>query len=157
MSLASVQNGNIAFGSTNPSLGIVTPGGDQIFHRGPVTAVMREKVANHFLVARDGSAIWFGLREADGDPWLFDAKKLTFTSAPERPADFIQPNTTLLNVTDWKDNEKPKLDGRPLKLHSEDESRSLAIASDGRSFVLGTDFELHRFDSRGGELSHGLF
>ncbi|MGE3829539.1 MAG: caspase family protein [Parvibaculaceae bacterium] len=153
MDLASLQNGSIAFGSADPSIGIVTADGKQTFHRGPVTAVMWGKIANHFLVARDGSAVWFGLKEDSGDPWLFDAKKLTFTSAPDRPADFLQPNTTLLKVTDWKDNEVPKLDGRQLKLYSEDTSRSLAIGPDGGSFVLGTDFELHRFDSRGRELS----
>ena len=43
----------------------------------------------------------------------------------------------------------PRLANRPLPLEKNETSRSLAIAPDRRSFVLGTDWYLRRFGNRG--------
>ena len=52
-------------------------------------------------------------------------------------------------VTDWENNQTPKLAGKPLKLDPYEWSHSIAITPDGGRFVLGADFSLRAFDAAG--------
>ena len=56
-----------------------------------------------------------------------------------------------LNITDWSDTYTPKLNGRSLPLEQYEKSRSLAIAPDEQSFLLGTESRLRLFDRQGNE------
>ncbi|MEI6313658.1 MAG: caspase family protein, partial [Syntrophus sp. (in: bacteria)] len=46
----------------------------------------------------------------------------------------------------------PKLNGAPLKLKQYETSRSLAVAPDGQTFLLGTEWSLRLFNARGEEI-----
>jgi hypothetical protein len=59
-----------------------------------------------------------------------------------------------LAVTAWEDHQKPQLNSRPLALEPYELSRSLAIAPDGKGFLLGADWSLRRFDGQGKEIWH---
>ena len=61
------------------------------------------------------------------------------------------PRIAGIAVTDWQSNTAPKLDGKPLQLERYERSRSLAITPDGGRFVLGTEYRLRAFDTRGQE------
>jgi hypothetical protein len=61
-------------------------------------------------------------------------------------------DTVGLPVHDWRNDVAPKLSGKPLGLAKNETSRSLAIAPDRRSFVLGTDWYLRRFGVDGGQI-----
>jgi hypothetical protein len=52
-------------------------------------------------------------------------------------------------VEDWKDTKHPRLHGQALALKPYETSRSLAIAPDGHSFLLGADWSLRCFDRHG--------
>jgi len=90
-------------------------------------------------------------KRGGGKPAWFDAgaRRLIARSPPGdmRPAD-----TSGLPLRDWRNDLAPKLAGKPLKLERNETSRSLAIAPDRRSFVLGTDWYLRRFGAGGEEV-----
>jgi len=54
-----------------------------------------------------------------------------------------------LNVTDWQDRNRPRLNGQPLALPAGEFSRSLAIAPNEESLLLGTDNGLRLYDRTG--------
>ncbi|WP_165741869.1 caspase family protein [Candidatus Thiosymbion oneisti] len=57
-----------------------------------------------------------------------------------------------LDISDWKNRYHPKLNGKRLKLQDYERSRSLAIAPDGKRFLLGTEWWLRLFDRTGKQL-----
>ncbi len=141
--------GGVAMASALPSWGVLD--GASLFH-GPVSANMTEKLGNDFQVSRDGGQVWFGLGVRSVDPWLFDARTLTFEAVPQPPAGFVSPEIATLPILDWEDTQSPSLAGTPIGLMPGDTAHSLAIAPDARSFVLGTSWNLQRFDKGGGLL-----
>lgn len=54
-----------------------------------------------------------------------------------------------LKVENWEDRPDPRLNGQPLALKPYEWARSLAVAADGRDFVLGTEWWLRRYDRAG--------
>ena len=150
--IAPMGDGRIAYASTLPEFGLLSAGEQAVFVRAPVTAVMAGKLRKDFAMAPDASSAWFGLDGKAKNPWRFDAARLQFSSAPEQRPDDITPETKTLPVTDWENTLTPKLGGVQIPLIDREVSRSLAIAPDARSFILGTEWAIYRFDSSGGQM-----
>ena len=74
-------------------------------------------------------------------------RKLEIDPNPE-PA-LSGPATVGLDIERWKDSSLPTINGRALLLESYEVSRSLAIAPSRDSFVLGSDWDIYRFDRHG--------
>ena len=56
-----------------------------------------------------------------------------------------------LNISNWRNDATPKLNGQPLRNVPFNIARSLAIAPDAQSFVIGSDQGLQHFDRAGQE------
>jgi len=56
-----------------------------------------------------------------------------------------------MEITNWENNEQPKLNGQPLSLQDDEYSRSLAIDIQGKTFALGTEWAV-RLYNRAGDL-----
>jgi hypothetical protein len=97
-------------------------------------------------------AVWFGLKPGAAEPWLFDLNRLAFESAPQAPASFIEPVADSLAVEGWINQMQPTLDKQVLDLEPYETSRSLAIAPDKQTFMLGSDWAINRFDAGGKRL-----
>lgn len=149
MDLAGLPGGGVAWSAFDSEFGYFGASGESGLQSKPAMADLREKVSGNFWGAADASAVWFGLEYGAADPWLFDVSRLSFHAASERTTDFIAPNTDLLRIEGWYNSYQPKLNSRPLPLRNNEYSRSLAIAPDGASFILGTDFSIYRFDAQG--------
>ena len=69
------------------------------------------------------------------------------TLNPPARSDLKAPAVTLgaAGVTDWRNNEKPKLNGAVLKLDANERSRSAALH--GNRLVLGTDYFLRAYQA----------
>jgi WD40 repeat protein len=147
--LAPLPTGDLAWAAADPAFGLFSPQGESRFTRGPVTADLRDKHSGNFWIAPDGTGVWFGLKLRDEEPWRFDPLKLSFAPAPWRPWGFVEPNTDRLKIENWMNSARPKFDARALDLSQSEIARSLAIAADGKSFVLGTDWQIRRFDASG--------
>src|SRR5262249_55514997 len=57
-----------------------------------------------------------------------------------------------LDLRDWKNRVNPTLNGQAVKLETNEQSRCFAIAPDGQSLVLGTDWNLRRLARSGKEI-----
>lgn len=91
----------------------------------------------------------FGLKPRSGAPVLFDLAARRLTDAPQPLPGLTPANTDRLRIEGWENTTSPKLDGKPLPLKPYEMARSLAIAPDAGSFVLGTEWWLRRFDAQG--------
>lgn len=144
----------IAYGAGEPSLGLVDGAGKRVLHVAPVTADLRDKRDEHFVVSADGKRVRFGLKDFSEDPWLFDAQRLLFEASPVAPPELRRPPITGLEVTDWKNKLAPKLNGKPLELSEYEQSRALAIMPDKSGMIIGSDWSIRRFDAKGQMLWH---
>jgi WD40 repeat protein len=144
-----LPDGSFAFSSNDPSFGLYGPDGKQILYQPPVTADMHAKHSGNFSNAPDAMGVWFGLYEGDGEPWNFNVRNLTFEAKPERPQTYIEPETRTLDVRNWIDSYYPKLNGKIIQLDDFETSHAIAIAPDAKSFVLGAEWTIYRYDSAG--------
>jgi hypothetical protein len=113
------------------------------------TAAIDRNQQNTLKVSRDGTRVAFGLAQSGASPVSFDLRQRRFDVNPPADPTLEAPRQTGLDVTDWDDNEHPRLAGKPLPINQHEASRSLAIAPDGQSFVLGAAWNLHRYDAAG--------
>ena len=142
----------IAAGAQDPAFGLIAAdGGKRVWQEG-VTADMRDKLRDAFVIAADGRSVRFGLGYGAKAPVLFDHAAFRLAVVPQTPAGFAPPRTSGLAVSDWEDSTAPKLNGRPIALEDYERSRALAIAPDASRFVLGTEWLLRAYRADGGEL-----
>ena len=139
-----------AVGAFDPLFALLDQDGAPRLTKSGVGADMRVKLGDAFLVSHDGGAVWFGLGVGDANPVLFDLTRATLSKDADGSG-LVAPRIAGIAVTDWQSNTAPKLDGKPLQLERYERSRSLAITPDGERFVLGTEFRLRAFDTRGQE------
>ena len=159
--LAPLPDGGAVFASSDPAFGIVghdgvlrpvkDSEGDSHPYRGPVTADMRTKRSGNFWSAPDASGVWFGLERGGDIPWRFDLNELAFQPLGERPSGYIEPQTDTLPIEDWM-NGYSTLDKQVLALESYERTRSLAIAPDAKSFVVGAEWSIRRFGADGKQI-----
>lgn len=154
MDVQAIGKRGFVWGAADPAFGIIDGKGERPLTREPVIADMRNKLRENFLVSRDVRRVRFGLGYAAREPHIFDVDLLTFEASPKPLANFLQADIDGLKVTDWEDKREPKVDGNTLKLKGFEISRALAVLpSDGgkRSFLLGADWSVYRFDETGDE------
>ena len=97
----------------------------------------------------DGAAVWYGLGAALENPHLFDVGRLSFLPQPTMPEGFVSATTNTLPVENWYEYASPLFNKTILQPVADQISRSLSIASDNQSFVIGTDTTISRFSSTG--------
>lgn len=152
LDLASLPDGGVAWAAGDTSLGAFPGEGENVLKLLPVQADMRDKRSEYFWASGDGAAVRFGLQNFAGDPWVFDTQQLTFVASPEIPEGFINAITDRLKVENWINDEAPTLDGQKLGIDEFETSRSLAIAPDGQSFFIGSEWSIYQFDAQGKQL-----
>ncbi len=141
-----LQNGDLAYGTAEPSWGILDGSGKKRLEQ---TASIADYRFMKFLVSYDGSIVDFYFSLLSGRPARFflDQQRLNFYPLPD--STLYAPDTTGLNITDWQHNPQPKINGTNLPLESHELSRSLAIAPNRSTFLLGTEWYLRLFDAEG--------
>ena len=151
MHILPLKDGGVVFGSGEPSFGIVDASGRLALYKGNTIADLRDQLEG-FQVSYDGSVVRFGYEVFGKSPAVFDAERREFVD--ETSVRLSKPIIQMqgLEITDWEDNYYPKLNGEPIKLERYEFSRSLAIAPDGKRFLLGADWSLRLFDRNGNEI-----
>ncbi len=157
MDLHALKNGGLVFASGAPAWGILDKEGRKTLERTAPIADFRD--APHALqVSGDGRQVAFSYTRGGGAPAHFDLDALRLRQGPAsglhppRRLDFFMDGSTL-RISDWRSSD-PKLNGKSLfdKNQARDYGQqvySLAVASDDKSFVLGTNFGLYSFDHQG--------
>jgi WD40 repeat protein len=139
----------LAFGAADPAFGLLDAAGTRVLFRGPPMADMRRRPNEQFLISANGLRLRFGLKDWGDDLWLFDLATLQLTPSPKARSDLHAGETKSLPMEGWINSTDPKLGGKALPLQEYETSRSLAVAPDAQSFVLGTEWGLRRFDKDG--------
>lgn len=145
--LVPLPDGGFVYAAADPAFGRYGPGLDRVLDRRSAIADFRGQLDRLRLSAK-GERIAFGLEKGGGNPAWFDvdARRLGLENAP---LDLSPADAAGLPLRDWRNTAAPRLGGNLLQLEKNETSRSLAIAPDRRSFVLGTDWYLRRFGNRG--------
>ncbi len=143
----------VLFAAADPRFGAFDGAGAKVLSFGPETPDLRAQY-RHFTLSRDGTSVRFGLGYGSKRPVRFDlAARRLAVDAPADPG-LAAPRLEApgLAVEGWKDTYEPTLNGAPLALKQYERSRSLAVAPDGRRFLLGTEWSLRLFDVAGKQL-----
>ena len=144
--LRPLPKGSLLFCSGDPSWGVLTKNGSsQTLGASPIADY---RSYDGFRVSTDGASIGFGFK-GSGAPAQFNVLRRTLLTDPKNFESLQGPFVDGLNISDWNYTTEPKLAGKPLKLNQYEHSRSRAIAKDASFFVLGTDWNLWCFSSKG--------
>jgi len=147
--LQAMPGGGVVYGTAEPAWGILAPNGQKRLAVASPIADYRG-AGEHLQVSRDGHRVRFAFERNGPLAADFDTEeglvidRTTAGSVAPPLSDFAG-----LVVSGWKNSAEPKLNGTPLRLRPGENSRALAIAPDGRSLVLGSDWGLNKFDATG--------
>lgn len=103
-----------------------------------------------FRVTADGMLVAFPMAMGGKDPMVFDFSKGELR--PALPPGSASPPREPAGLSHWKNSPAPTLNGRLIALKPGETSRSVAVAVDGKRFLLGTEWYLRYFSADGGQL-----
>jgi len=139
--------GGVAFAAADPGWGRIAPDGTLARPPQPPGADFRSTGAR-LAASADGRVLGFTLA-TNGPALRFDAAAGRLEPGAGEGLLPARQSAPRLQVTDWQNRDRPRLNGRPLPAAPGEFSRSLAIAPDGESFLLGWDTALRRYDRQG--------
>ena len=138
----------IAFTSADPAFGLINELGELQLWQPTVTPDHRANRFENFTVSGDAQRVRFRLH-GDEQPVLFDVTAETLTESVEAPPGLYAADMKSVPVSDWIDSLSPKIGEKPLALDNYERVRSLAIAPDRQSVILGTNWKLRAYDEWG--------
>lgn len=146
--LAPLPQGKLAFGSGEPSWGVVNPAGQRTLFHAPAGADFAG-IYEGFTLSGDGTQVRFCYERFGQFPAVFDSQRRAFVTEQSLNAPVL--SAPGLEVSNWQNTTAPKLNGTPLKLEQHEISRSLALLPQGEGFALGTDWYLRLFNRDGSQ------
>jgi WD40 repeat protein len=149
LSINPLPDGGFAYATADPAFGKYDAQQQRTFERVSDIAVFRGQF-NKLRLSPDGSVIGFGLELSGGRPVSFSLEDRRLEPGVAR-GDLALAVTEGLPVTDWQSKYPSKFAGKPLKAGTYERALSLSVAPDQKSFLLGMDYHLRRFDSSGTE------
>jgi WD40 repeat protein len=145
LSLAALPDGAVAAASAEPSWAVFTSAGTTRVASRAQSADFRD-TGDNFRISRGGETVAFRM-SAQSEPLVFDASAGNLKSVPA-PAQTTAARTRG-DANDWRNRQNPKFNGRALGVLPGEVARSLALASDDKSLVLGSDWFVRRFSVDG--------
>lgn len=144
-------NGGVVYGTCDPAFGILDTSDKCALFKESVIADFRENYEG-FLVSYDGGTVQFGYEYSGKSPASFSVTDRQLNILPANSSLF-SPRTSApgITITDWKDTDNPKLNGKVLKLLQGEKSTSISVSPDNSSVLLGTQLNLILFDRNGSE------
>ena len=150
MHILPLKNDGIVFGAASPAFGVISASGERTLFKSAEIADHRGMNKEGFRLSPDGKTVSFWYEEGGKSPAVFGTDSGTLT--PDGDASTLfSPDTSSLNITDWKNNTDPKLNGNTLKLKQYEISRSLAVSPLKNGFLIGASWYLRFFDQNGTE------
>ncbi len=147
-----LAGGGVVFSAFDPAWGLLDPSGQRTALVSAVIADFRDSWEG-FRISRDGLSVRFSFMTQGAAFARFDFAERRY-EVSTGDAGLLPPRVKAegIDVKDWTSSVKPTLNGQALGLSDNERSRSLAVAPDGQSFVLGAEWSLRRFDRIGREL-----
>ena len=148
--LRPLPGGGVAFGAFDPAWGVLNADGRKAAGGTAAIADLRDQ-RQVLRLSRDGLRVAFGYEQFGKSPATFDLAACSLVAGVAAPG-LTPARTEGQPDADWKYTLEPKLYGKPVKLDEYEESRSLAIAPNNESIVLGADWYVRLFNRSGTEL-----
>jgi hypothetical protein len=139
--------GGVVFAAADPGWGRITPDG-ALAHSPTAPSADFRATGGALMASADGRVLGFALAP-NGPRLRFDAAAGRLEPGGAEGLAGARREAPRLQVTDWQNRDRPRLNGRPLPAAPGEYARSLAIAPDGESFLLGWDTALRRYDRQG--------
>ena len=151
MRLRTLPNGGVVVAGEVPDLAIVGANDRVIAERRAAVADFAD-IGDKLAASRDGLVVQFAFERAGVNPaWIALPKRRV--EAGDAPADagLTGPLTDhpALDIRDWDGSYRPTLNGVKLPMRVHDRTLALDIAPDGKSFLLGTQWQIIRYDASG--------
>lgn len=143
-----LKNGDLV-NTGGSNWGILDKTGRERLEQITPVADYRNPRENGFLVSKEGDIVQFGLDYGSSRPVRFFLNQQNLLSYPAQDSSLYTADTISLNITDWKNNIQPKLNGKTLPVESNEIFRSLAISPDKSKFLLSATNKLILFDDNG--------
>lgn len=149
-----MPGGQVAFAAEDPGLGIVDSDGNIVAYRGP-DIVNFSAARTEVHLSDDGAVISYPLtpdgsvRHSYAVRDVADQSTAAPPSVPMFPPRLSAPG---VEVANWEDEYNPTINGRGPDLDDYEMSRSYAIAPDGRSVLLGTEWAVRLLDLDANEI-----
>ncbi|WP_187276381.1 caspase family protein [Parahaliea maris] len=140
------EDNSLLVATETPALIALDPGGNTLFNVGAEVTDFSNP-DSQLLVSADGAVarlpgiggLAVSLR-SQSPASEADALSATFEASQNHPA---------LRLEQWRDSTRPQLNGRPLDTPPTELIRSLDVADDGSSFVLGGEWSVTRYTAKG--------
>lgn len=145
--LVALPDGGILVSSTEPAWGLLGADGAWVAKGHPQTKQFSLTVS-HFSVSQDAKTFEYQPR-GEG---LFSFSLARRAVAPGPAPGTTPRNLVGLDIQGWHNAFNPTLKGQALTLDKGEEARSVAIAPDHQSLVLGADWYLRSFDGDGKQI-----
>jgi WD40 repeat protein len=149
VSLTSLTGGDLLVAAADPWLARLRPDGTPSWVRGPPDVDFRGQAAT-FSVSADGTLVDFEYGLPSKLRARFDLVARSLQQAPKdtrtAPPRLSGPGVL---VAGWQNTPRPALNGQALEFGRYEICRSLAIHPNGDRFVLGADWSLRAFDTKG--------
>ncbi|MES2153027.1 MAG: caspase family protein [Pseudomonadota bacterium] len=149
--LRGVPGGGVAFATAEPAWGMLGANG-QPRSNAPSPIPDYRGAGAQLQVSRDGHRVRFSFARGERLAADFEVENGLVDSATDAPPGTVAPPLTEfagLTVSNWRNAGAPQLNGQPLRLAQGENARSLAIAPDGGSVVIGGDRGWSKFDAAG--------
>ncbi|MCK9386765.1 MAG: caspase family protein [Sulfuritalea sp.] len=145
MALASLPDGSVAAASAEPAWAVFHPQGKTQSTSRSQGADFRD-AGDSFRLSPTAETVAFHF-SAEAGAMVFDLAAGSLKSGS--PPDKASPARISGNSGDWKNSTAPRFNGRALPMKPGEVARSLAMAPNERSFVLGSEWFLRHFSAEG--------
>lgn len=154
--MVALKDGGILFAAYNSGWGAFNSLGERIYyHRSRCPDYRDRRFGDKvFLISADAAQVAFSFRVKGRYMALFNIENRSLEIDPVLGDEFLAPivQSPQINITDWFMSRTPRLNGKLLKMKEREASLCLSIAPDGNSFILGTEWNLYRFDAQGNQI-----
>jgi WD40 repeat protein len=153
LDLRALRDGGMAFAVLDGTVGVLVPGGPVKWRAAPETLDYRYD-ASFPRMSSEGNSVesrgdYYDGTERTNHTIRFSVQDRKLEVNPQPNSSLASPVTQGLKIEGWGKDEFPKLNGKPLTLTTSEHSTSLVIAPKQDSFVLGTLWNIYRFDRQG--------
>ncbi|MCX7149339.1 MAG: caspase family protein [Rhodocyclales bacterium] len=145
MALASLPDGSVAAASAEPTWAVFDPQGKTLVASRTQSADFRD-AGDSFKLNPTAEMVAFRFSSRDGG-MIFDLGAGSLKSG--LPPDKTNAARISGDSSDWKNSTTPRFNGRLLQVKPGEVARSLAVAPNDRSFVLGSEWFLRQYSTDG--------
>lgn len=155
MDMRPLFDGGLVVGTVGPIIAVLSADGMPVWKNIPEIADFRnQRDSNAIRLSSKGDRVRFAYDRYGKRVAQFSIKNWLFELDPPQDEQLASPliQAPGLEITDWVNQNTPKLNGKPLALDEHETSRCLAIAPDNQRFLIGAEWTLRLFDRNGIQL-----